>query len=93
VTRGSKHSFTKGKPCLMHLGAFCDGVTAPLDTGRTTDVIYLDFCKAFGMVPNTLLSELERYRFDGELCWVDEKLVGWSHPEAWSMAQCPGGEW
>ena len=55
IIRHSQHGFAKGKSCLTNLMSFYDKVTHLENEGKAVDVVFLDFRKAFGTVPHSIL--------------------------------------
>lgn len=49
VIRDSKHGFTRGKFCLTDLMTFSGGLTVDK---VSSNIIYVDFCKAFDTIPH-----------------------------------------
>jgi len=92
--RPSQHGFTNRRSCLTNLISFFDKVTQLVDEGKTVDVVYLDFSKAFDIVPHTILMEkLAAGGLDGRpLHWVKHWLDA-RPKELWSMELNPVGGW
>lgn len=65
------HHFNKDRSYLSNLLTFSDRVTALVDKGQVSDVIYMDFCKAFDKVSHhILMSKLE-------ICGFKEWIRNW----------------
>ena len=61
-----QHGFVDKKSCLSNLLETVDAVIDLLKSVCPVDVLYFDFCKAFGSVPHyRLLTKLENYGIKG----------------------------
>jgi hypothetical protein len=71
-----QHGFVPGKACVTNLLETLDIVTKAVANGLSVDVIYLDFLKAFDMVPHKrLLLKLRGYGVKGDLLnWFESFL-------------------
>lgn len=54
VTGSNHHGFAVGKPCLTDMIAFYDKMSSSVKDGKTMNVIYLDYSKAFNNVSQTV---------------------------------------
>ena len=72
-----QHGFRKGRSCLTQLLAHIDNIMRNLLEGNDTDVVYLDYSKAFDKVDHEiLLSKLKSYGIKGQLyTWIKSFLI------------------
>ena len=68
----TQHGFRKGRSCLTQLLQHYDSILRNLNEGFETDVIYLDFAKAFDKVDHNIpLQKLHNYGIRGNLYeWI-----------------------
>ena len=68
----NQHGFMKGRSCLTQLLLHIDIVLNNLLQNKDTDVIYLDFAKAFDKADHQiLLKKLHSYGVRGKLLWCE----------------------
>jgi hypothetical protein len=74
----SQHGFMPGKSCASNLVEFMDFVTDAVDKGKSVDIFYLDFSKAFDKVPHKRLVEKMKAKGieDGVVRWIESWLSG-----------------
>ena len=73
-----QHGFVNKKSCTTNLLESLDLVTKALSEGKNVEVVYLDFLKAFDMVPHRrLLLKLKGYGFKEDIInWFESFLTG-----------------
>ena len=76
IINSKQHGFCKGKSCLTQLLAHYDEMIQNALDGKDTDVIYLDFAKAFDKIDHqVLIKKLKLYGISGNLLlWLEDFL-------------------
>ena len=76
LIRSSQHGFTAGRSCLTNLLEYMEELTSLVEEGHSVDMFYLDFSKAFDLVPHRrLLVKLRGLGIQGKVAsWVEEWL-------------------
>jgi hypothetical protein len=71
-----QHGFRTGRSCETQLREFIDDVTLNMENGKQTDILVLDFSKAFDKVSHPLLlHKLHNYGIQRELnSWIQNFL-------------------
>ena len=78
LINGSQHGFTKGRSGLTNLLEIFEKIMDAIDKGKPFDCIYLDFAKAFDMVPHFRLIKKIKGTWSRCKCGkMDFFLVNW----------------
>ncbi|PKU42560.1 rna-directed dna polymerase from mobile element jockey-like [Limosa lapponica baueri] len=78
LIRPSQYGFMKGRSFSANLISFYDKLTHLVGEGKTVDIVYLGFSKAFDTISHSvLLEKLAAHGLDRHaLCWVKNWLHG-----------------
>ncbi len=78
LIKKSQHGFDKDRSCVTNLLEFLEQATTVVDGGAGSDIIYLDFAKAFDKVPiKRLLKKVRAHGIHGQvLHWIESLLEG-----------------
>ena len=73
-----QHGFLRSRSCITQLLSVLNTIGHHLDKNIKTDVVYLDFVKAFDSVDHSvMLQKLKRYGVEGgRLAWFTDNLSG-----------------
>ena len=76
LKRKTQHGFMQNKSCTTNLLEFLETATKLVDEGKSLDIIYLDFAKAFDLVPRLrLIEKLKAHGVGGGLLkWISAWL-------------------
>ena len=76
IINTNQHGFMNGKSCTTQLLTVYDEIGKHLNEGKQTDMIFLDFLKAFDSVDhNMVIYKLHKLGFSGKLLlWISDYL-------------------
>ena len=76
-----QHGFLRKKSCLTNLLSFLEILTNAHEQGKSVDIVYLDFAKAFDKVPKQrLLEKIQAHGIKGMLK-LDPSMAQWEEAE------------
>jgi hypothetical protein len=101
LIRSTQHRFMPGRSWATNLISFLENVTEAKNRGKSVDVVYLNFSKAFDKVPHKskgvseevarwiehwLAERMQRVRVGGEMS--EEREVGLGVPQGTVLGRC-----